>query len=167
MTSPDRTIYGPHAIKLSRPTRVFFGFLAVMGVAGFGFGIADRLSDRDAARSDRLRACSSTLSVELVSGPQAVALKALADGGLDAPEFKAATDKLQPVRFQKLTRLALADSTAFLEECERIVSASSGGKAEPFDSCAAAEAAGSAPLRSSDPGYNPELDADADGLACE
>ncbi|MGE3795925.1 MAG: thermonuclease family protein [Dehalococcoidia bacterium] len=37
----------------------------------------------------------------------------------------------------------------------------------PFASCAAARAAGAAPVRRGQPGYNPGLDGDADGIACE
>ncbi|MDP3746999.1 MAG: excalibur calcium-binding domain-containing protein [Phenylobacterium sp.] len=37
----------------------------------------------------------------------------------------------------------------------------------PFRSCAAARAAGAARLSRGDPGYNPKLDGDGDGLACE
>lgn len=37
----------------------------------------------------------------------------------------------------------------------------------PFDSCAAARAAGAAPLHRGDPGYSPSLDRDGDGVACE
>lgn len=36
-----------------------------------------------------------------------------------------------------------------------------------FRSCAAARAAGAAPMSRGDPGYNPNLDGDGDGLACE
>jgi Excalibur calcium-binding domain len=37
----------------------------------------------------------------------------------------------------------------------------------PFRNCAAARAAGAAPLRRSQPGYASHLDADGDGIACE
>ena len=37
----------------------------------------------------------------------------------------------------------------------------------PFRSCAAARAAGAAPLHRGDPGYNAKLDRDGDGVACE
>jgi hypothetical protein len=37
----------------------------------------------------------------------------------------------------------------------------------PFRNCAAARAAGAAPLRWGQPGYAPHLDADGDGIACE
>jgi hypothetical protein len=37
----------------------------------------------------------------------------------------------------------------------------------PFRSCAAARAAGAAPVYQGSPGYNPNLDGDADGIACE
>jgi endonuclease YncB( thermonuclease family) len=36
-----------------------------------------------------------------------------------------------------------------------------------FRSCAAARAAGAAPMRRGDPGYSPRLDGDDDGIACE
>jgi len=36
-----------------------------------------------------------------------------------------------------------------------------------FANCAAARAAGAAPLRRGDPGYRPEMDGDGDGVACE
>lgn len=38
---------------------------------------------------------------------------------------------------------------------------------EPFASCAAARAAGKAPLYRGDPGYSERLDRDGDGIACE
>ncbi|MCV7003508.1 excalibur calcium-binding domain-containing protein [Mycolicibacterium alvei] len=37
----------------------------------------------------------------------------------------------------------------------------------PFSSCAAARAAGAAPLHRGEPGYSPNLDRDGDGVACE
>ncbi len=39
--------------------------------------------------------------------------------------------------------------------------------AEPFPDCAAVRAAGAAPLREGDPGWNPALDGDGDGVGCE
>lgn len=36
-----------------------------------------------------------------------------------------------------------------------------------FRNCAAARAAGAAPVRRGDPGYGPHLDADGDGIGCE
>ncbi|WP_425468336.1 GmrSD restriction endonuclease domain-containing protein [Quadrisphaera granulorum] len=36
----------------------------------------------------------------------------------------------------------------------------------PFESCADAKAAGATPLRSGDPGWNPRLDRDGNGVAC-
>lgn len=36
-----------------------------------------------------------------------------------------------------------------------------------YPSCAAARAAGAAPMRRGEPGYNPRLDGDGDGIACE
>ncbi len=42
-----------------------------------------------------------------------------------------------------------------------------GGGSRQFPDCATAEAAGAAPLRRSDPRFNPDLDGDGDGVACE
>ncbi|WP_246124263.1 excalibur calcium-binding domain-containing protein [Nocardia bhagyanarayanae] len=36
-----------------------------------------------------------------------------------------------------------------------------------YRNCAAAKAAGAAPLRQGEPGYRSELDRDGDGIACE
>lgn len=44
---------------------------------------------------------------------------------------------------------------------------SSTGPHAVFRSCAAARAAGAAPMRRGEPGYNPHLDGDNDGIACE
>ena len=41
------------------------------------------------------------------------------------------------------------------------------GVAEPFPNCAAARAAGAAPVYAGDPGYSTNLDGDLDGIACE
>ncbi len=42
-----------------------------------------------------------------------------------------------------------------------------GSEVAYFANCAAARAAGVAPLRRGDPGYRPGLDRDNDGIACE
>jgi hypothetical protein len=39
--------------------------------------------------------------------------------------------------------------------------------ASAFRNCAAARAAGAAPIRIGEPGYGPHLDRDGDGIACE
>ncbi|MBL8699857.1 MAG: excalibur calcium-binding domain-containing protein [Alphaproteobacteria bacterium] len=44
---------------------------------------------------------------------------------------------------------------------------SPGWSGRSFRNCAAARAAGAAPLRRGDPGYAPHLDRDGDGIACE
>ncbi len=44
---------------------------------------------------------------------------------------------------------------------------SSGGDTVYYKNCAAARAAGAAPIKSGEPGYRPELDRDKDGTACD
>jgi len=46
-------------------------------------------------------------------------------------------------------------------------SSASGTLSPVFTTCAAARAAGAAPLRKGQAGYNPKLDGDGDGVACE
>jgi hypothetical protein len=41
------------------------------------------------------------------------------------------------------------------------------GATQPFANCAAARAAGAAPVRRGDPGYGAHLDRDNDGIGCE
>jgi hypothetical protein len=41
------------------------------------------------------------------------------------------------------------------------------GGVGPFPNCAAARAAGAAPVRAGDPGYSRKLDRDGDGVGCE
>lgn len=47
------------------------------------------------------------------------------------------------------------------------VATKSVGSGSAFRSCAEARAAGAAPLRRGQSGYNPKLDRDGDGVACE
>ncbi|MEN3974783.1 excalibur calcium-binding domain-containing protein [Emcibacter sp. SYSU 3D8] len=42
-----------------------------------------------------------------------------------------------------------------------------GGGSRSFSNCAAARAAGAAPVRAGDPGYGKHLDRDGDGVGCE
>jgi hypothetical protein len=42
-----------------------------------------------------------------------------------------------------------------------------GTPAQPFANCAAARAAGAAPLHRGDPGWSDGMDGDGDGVACE
>lgn len=48
-----------------------------------------------------------------------------------------------------------------------IVDLSSAPDSRPFANCAAARAAGAAPVRIGDPGYGTWLDRDRDGIGCE
>lgn len=78
-----------------------------------------RWGDQRAARSDELRACSASWSAELVTGPTAAALKALAEHGADSPEFLAEVDRADPDRFIELARLARTDPDEFVRLCRK------------------------------------------------
>jgi hypothetical protein len=47
------------------------------------------------------------------------------------------------------------------------VNRASGGGSGAYANCAAARAAGAAPVRRGDPGYSTRLDRDGDGIGCE
>lgn len=86
-------------------------------------------------------------------------------GPLGAPIDEARL--LVQVRTQAYTRAVLlsrSDPAAFLEGCADDDVKRAGGL---FHSCAEVVAAGANPLRKGDPGFNPELDRDDDGIACE
>lgn len=55
----------------------------------------------------------------------------------------------------------------FNEAMDLAAQSRSVGKSVYYPSCAAARAAGAAPITIGHPGYRPELDADNDGIACE
>ncbi|WP_317633203.1 excalibur calcium-binding domain-containing protein [Xanthomonas sp. AM6] len=48
-----------------------------------------------------------------------------------------------------------------------VAPASSGGRPRSFANCSEARAAGAAPVRRGDPGYDSKLDRDNDGVGCE
>ncbi|MEK0372618.1 excalibur calcium-binding domain-containing protein [Corynebacterium mastitidis] len=53
------------------------------------------------------------------------------------------------------------------EPDERNIADAATGPSGSYESCKAAREAGATPLREGDPGYNPDLDKDGDGVACE
>ena len=58
-------------------------------------------------------------------------------------------------------------STSSLPTLTPVPPGVAGVPAEPFQNCAAARAAGAAPVHIGDPGYSTQLDGDRDGIACE
>jgi hypothetical protein len=87
--------------------------------------------------------------------------------------FRAAPVKLGPYyrarqRRQSLSLAAKVLGAAVVAGLAIGVAASEGGLVGPYyPRCAAARAAGVAPLHVGEPGYRPQLDADRDGIACE
>lgn len=117
MTAPAESPYGPHAMPLGRGVKMFFGFLAVLGLVAAGAGIASVVNDQSQARSDEITACRSSYNIELNAAPVAKALKALAAHGIESDQFQAATERIDEDRLAELARLSRIDSDAFLREC--------------------------------------------------
>lgn len=78
--------------------------------------------------------------------------------------------------YAKAVVLSRRDPDQFLENCRRLDTTSTttipdAVPATPipgvYQSCETAREAGAAPLRADDPGWNPKLDRDSDGVACE
>lgn len=91
----------------------------LVGLAGMTLYLTaqGRWGDARAARSDELRACSASFSAELVIGPTAAALKALADFGAESAEFREAVRSADPGRYIELSRLARTNPTEFIALC--------------------------------------------------
>lgn len=115
----ETTAYGPHAMPIGRGVKLVLGLLAVVGCVAAGASVIGALNDASQARSDEIAACWSSFTIELVFGPQAKALKALAVYGVDSDEFQAATASIDPDALAKLARLSRTDSDAFLAECRQ------------------------------------------------
>ncbi len=100
--------------------------------------------------------CRARFSVDLVTAPQARAVKALIVYGYGSPESIKAAGEIQEDEYQALASLAETDVKEFLARC-----VGSDGKATK--TCASFPE----PVPSTDDRYDPALDGDGDGIACE
>ena len=107
----------PTTDQLIRATVFVSLLLLLLAAATLYLTAQGRLGDERANRSDEIRSCSSSFNAELVTGPTAAALKALADHGADSPEFRAAVDDADPQRFIRLAKLTRSDPDEFLRIC--------------------------------------------------
>jgi hypothetical protein len=123
-------------------------------------GWQQRQAGREQARTDEIAACRAAYSAELITGPIAFGLVALAEYGVESDEFRTATKRVNPERFVELAELSRTDTEAFLRLCHE-------SDRVGFSTCAEAKALGVAPMHRGEPGYAPHLDADGDGIACE
>lgn len=76
--------------------------------------------------------------------------------GLDEAQHGIAEDWTQYIRAATRRTSPVANSTQRLSADEVM-----------YENCAAARAAGAAPIRRGEPGYRPGLDGDGDGVACD
>lgn len=113
-TRVDKTI---HVLPWISLALLFAVFVTTLWVVSNGVDTTKGL--RAQRRSDELRSCSTSFAAELVTGPTAAALKALADHGADSPQFRDAVNRADPVRYIALARLSRTDPAAFLRACRR------------------------------------------------
>jgi len=107
----------PTTDQLIRATVLVSLLLLVLAGITLFLTAQGRWGDERANRSDEIRSCSSSFSAELVTGPTALALKALADHGADSVEFRDAVDGADPERFIVLAKLSRTDPDEFLQIC--------------------------------------------------
>lgn len=107
----------PSNDQLIRATIAVSVLLVLLAGATLYLTAQGRIEDERANRSDEIRSCSSSFSAELVTGPTAAALKALADHGADSPEFRQAVDGADPARFIVLAKMSRTDPDQFLRIC--------------------------------------------------
>lgn len=133
---------------------VFFSFFTGQGT---NKGVTD-LGRVIAAQTQgaAVSSCRAEFSVNLVTAPQARTVKAIALYGYGSKESVDAASKIQEDEYQALASLAAADPKAFLKRC----SGESGTKAKTCDDF-------TEPIPSTDDRYDPALDGDGDGIACE
>ena len=108
----------PHGAPLSRPVKLLFSLLAIIGMVAAGFSIAIYMGDREQRRSDEIASCRSSFSSELITGPTVAALKAMAVHGSESDEFVAAATAADPERFQMLAVLSRSNPSEFLRLCK-------------------------------------------------
>lgn len=107
----------PSNDQLIRATVVVSVLLVVLSGATLYLTAQGRIGDERANRSDEIRSCSSSFSAELVTGPTAAALKALAEHGTESTEFQSAVDQANPNRFIVLAKMSRSDPDEFLRIC--------------------------------------------------
>lgn len=145
-----------------------------------GSMVADRpviCEQRDTDRYGRIVAKCTVGGVDLaatmIEGGLAVTLPAFSDAYVDSEgRVKALRFGIWGSEFQSPAEYRAAHPNQFRPPApqpqQQFVSApSQGSKGVHFRNCAAARAAGAAPLYRGRPGYRPEMDGDNDGIACE
>lgn len=80
---------------------------------------ATRRFESTQLESDEVAACRAAFSAELITGPTAAALKAIAEHGIDTPQYRAAADQVDVDRYQELVTMSRIDADRFLEVCRR------------------------------------------------
>ena len=167
---------------------------AGLGISSTNYDKAQAATAADQARSDEVAACRSEqrggidraidrLEVArsarddaFLAGLVAAAANdqaALAELIEVAPQARqAAADALRAKEratrdYQAAVKFSRTDPDGFLAACRGDDPMPVADPLPPFTSCEEARLAGAAPLRTDDEGWNPQLDADGDGVACE
>ena len=78
---------------------------------------ATRRFEQAQSLSDDVSACRAALTIELLTGPTARALKVASEHGLDSPEYQAAVRPLDPDRAERLAALSRTNPQLFLKVC--------------------------------------------------
>jgi hypothetical protein len=107
------------ADQLLRATVVVSVVLVVLVGATLVVTIQSRANLDATIRSDEVSACRAAFNAELITGPTAAALKAIADHGIDSREYQAAADSVDVDRYLALTELSRTAPARFVATCKR------------------------------------------------
>lgn len=109
----------PHSAPLPKGLILAISVLAIIGSVGAGASVMSAVSAKARQQSDRVSSCRASFSSELVTGPTAEALQAIALHGIESSEFVDAVEGADPRRFQDLIVLSRTDPGEFLRICSR------------------------------------------------
>lgn len=107
------------ADQLLRATVVVSVVLVVLVGATLVVTIQQRANLDATLRSDEVAACRAAFNAELITGPTAAALKAIADHGIESRQYRAAADSVDVDRYLQLTELSRVRPAAFVAACRR------------------------------------------------
>ncbi|MER7484476.1 excalibur calcium-binding domain-containing protein [Streptomyces sp. NPDC126497] len=151
-TGPTRTPRAPDVRPLYKRKRVWAGGLALLALGGIAGGGED----------------AATVKTASEPRPTVTATEMVTASPKPAPTVtKTAKPKPRPTVTVTVTETVTETVEAEDSGYDYDDSGDSGSSSVYYENCAAARAAGAAPVRRGEPGYGSHLDRDGDGTGCD